>query len=174
MITNSAIAGQIPFMNANVRFKDYVIERKDEIIDAFLWANKTFHDRYDKDKIYDTEVGRTYMSRMFDEISNTLGNFRGDQEADVVIVPVIAEGKTFYGKKVLEAWKEEPFKKMIEDGRFHELEITPIIFRDPNEEIEDATRKGNILVILGGKKSYEVEGKILLNEPSIKIIQLRK
>uniref|UniRef100_UPI003593277F hypothetical protein n=1 Tax=Acidianus infernus TaxID=12915 RepID=UPI003593277F len=101
IILNPALSGYISstcLSSFNIKFVDTISKRKDEIIDAYTWLNKSFHENFDKDKVYDVELGREYMDRLFNVILSEVRNYSIEsKEGDIAILPLLSYEE--YGEK---------------------------------------------------------------------------
>ncbi|MEM3195123.1 MAG: hypothetical protein QXH43_03255 [Metallosphaera sp.] len=139
LVLSSALAGQVVntksvFSNSSaVEFLDTVSSREDEIIESYLWLNKNFHEKYDKDKEYDVELGRTYMKRLFSIIKSVTSPkvANNSKDKDVIILPlfIYPKGKIVGNISIMEAWNSnESFATLLRQAQYHEMEVGPIVY----------------------------------------------
>ncbi|BCS93988.1 hypothetical protein [Metallosphaera javensis (ex Sakai et al. 2022)] len=125
--TNSALAKA-----SSVQILDFVSSRESEIVDSFIWLNKNFHEKYDKDKEYDADLGRTYMIRLFSVIKSMISSkVTTSPSADVVILPlfVYPRNKLVGNISIMEAWNSnETFSQLLRQAQYHEVEVGPILY----------------------------------------------
>ncbi|WP_252896670.1 hypothetical protein [Metallosphaera hakonensis] len=101
LVLTPALAGQainsssVLSKSSKVQVVDFVSQREAEIIDSFIWLNKSFHEKYDKDKEYDSELGRTYMKRLFSVIRSMISSkvTENPSKTDVTILPLFVYPK---------------------------------------------------------------------------------
>ncbi|AWR97436.1 hypothetical protein DFR86_07650 [Acidianus sulfidivorans JP7] len=176
IILNSALAGYISttcLSKFNVKFMDNISNRKDEIIEAYLWLNQKFHEKYDKDKTYDVELGRTYMQRLFHVIHDSVGKYEGKNNAETAIIPIIVE--KYVEGKILNALEEnETYKILLNTARYYDISLLPILFSDTPKIIDDAKGKYSRIILIGNKKipsNLDIqEGKKVVDKDTIKVI----
>jgi len=148
----------------NVNLLDIVSERRGEIIESFLWLNKSFHDKYDKDRDYDVELSRMYMQRLFDVISKIASGklVKSPSEYETVLLPlfIFPKRRIVGNVSVMEAWNSnEEFAEMLRQARFHDVEVTPVIYNYEviNELVDNYAPRAENLVILTDQKSPLLE-----------------
>ncbi|BBG25468.1 hypothetical protein [Sulfuracidifex tepidarius] len=134
-------------------FYDQIYEHKDEIVEAYSWANSEFHSKYDKDNVYDEDIGKHYMSLMFERIRDKNGrNVKNQVEsADVLLVPLFTgQNKYGNGSSIKESWMNSDFYKK---SMYHEFEALPVIWNTRNAEIlvQDNIGKFSQIVLLFDK-----------------------
>ncbi|ARM76083.1 hypothetical protein [Acidianus manzaensis] len=176
VILNSALAGYIPvtcLSNFDVKFIDNISKREDEIIEAYLWLNQRFHEKYDKDKTYDIELGRTYMQRLFNVIHSAIGKYSSNNKAETAIIPIFVE--KYVDGKILDAIQnDESYKRLLTSARYYDISLLPSLFADTTKIIEDAKGKYSRIILVGDKKipsSLDIqEGKKIIDKETIKVI----
>ncbi|BDC19444.1 hypothetical protein [Acidianus sp. HS-5] len=157
VILNSALAGYIKstcLSSFNVKFIDTITKRKDEIIDSYTWLNKNFHENFDKDKVYDVELGKEYMNRLFTIILNEVKNYSTEsKDGDVAILPVLSY-EEFNEKEPIKniLQNDGNYKKFIEEGRLDEISLIPILFSGTLKELNEIKDKYSKIIIVGDKK----------------------
>lgn len=156
--TNSALAKA-----SSVQILDFVSSRESEIVDAFIWLNKNFHEKYDKDKEYDADLGRTYMTRLFSVIKSMINSkVTNSPSADVVILPlfVYPKSKIVGNISIMEAWNSnEAFSQLLRQAQYHEIEVGPILYNAEtiNALVERYTFNAEKLIILTDQKTPSLE-----------------
>ncbi|MCH1770119.1 MULTISPECIES: hypothetical protein [Metallosphaera] len=156
--TNSALAKA-----SSVQILDFVSSRESEIVDAFIWLNKNFHDKYDKDKEYDADLGRTYMTRLFSVIKSMINSkVTNSPSADVVILPlfVYPKSKIVGNISIMEAWNSnEAFSQLLRQAQYHEIEVGPILYNAEtiNALVERYAFNAEKLIVLTDQKTPSLE-----------------
>ncbi len=186
-----ALAGYVANGNSplnrtrSFKFLDPMVERKEEIIEAYMWASETFHAKYDKENDYDPVLGKYYMERLFEIIDQEVGKYRADKvDGEVALVPVFMPFAGTSGKRILEAWKSSPeFVELIDEGRFYDLSVVPLVLNlhKVKELVEEAKKVVNTVVILSDKKMHpiandnflDLQGKVVVDKEFVKVIELR-
>lgn len=166
IVLNPALAGYINstcLSSFNVKFIDTISKRKDEIIDAYTWLNKSFHENFDKDRVYDVELGREYMNRLFNVILNEVRSYSTEsREGDVAILPLLSYEKYDERasiKSILQT--DEKYKKYVEEGRLDEISLIPILFSSSLRELEEIKDKYSKIIIVSDKKiRINIEGNV--------------
>ncbi|AWR94109.1 hypothetical protein [Acidianus brierleyi] len=192
IILNSALSGNIANGNSplskarSVKYIDFVSNRQDEIVDAYMWLSQTFHERYDKEKDYDPELGKTYMKRLFEVIDQESGKYRTNKiEGDIAILPlfVLPTNMRLLNGNIREVWnKSEEYSTMIRQGRFYDVNVLPILFNyiKLKEIVQEAKNNVNTLIILSDKKMHpldrddflEIGKKATIDNEFVKVIEL--
>ncbi|MEM0164610.1 MAG: hypothetical protein QXS44_04055 [Saccharolobus sp.] len=151
IVANPALSSFTEF-----NFYDPIIGRKEEIIDAYIWLNKLFHENYDKDKMYDEKLGRTYMNLIF----NFLENYGKDRrvveitEGDILLVPIFlwTKNKVFKDNtNIIEVWKNS---YLFKNAMYHEIEALPVILSNKyiDEIINNSLSKFSKIILISDKK----------------------
>lgn len=182
-VLNSALAGYIDttcLSKYNISFYDNVIERENEIIEAYLWLNVNFHEKYDKDKTYDKELGRTYMQRLFKVIHSIIDKYVNNNiEAETAIIPILVqEYVEAGGKNIIDILQtDERYSRLLSTARYFEVSLLPIIFSDTPKIIEKAKEKYSRVILIGDKKIPDKldikEGKKIVDKETIKVIDFK-
>lgn len=181
IILNSALAGYIPnscLSKYNISFIDNIISRENEIIEAYLWLNTTFHEKYDKDRIYDKELGRTYMQRLFKVIHSAIDRYVKDVRAETAIIPIYVTHIVQEKGSIIDILQtNERYKRLISDGRFYEISLLPILFSDIHKTIEEAKSRYSRIILVGDKKlpsNLDIqEGKKIVDKDTLKVIDFK-
>ncbi len=129
-------------------FLDVIQQHKEEIIEAYSWANSEFHSKYDKDNVYDVDLGKQFMSLMFEKLrQRTERNARTQIEsADVLMVPLFTgQNKYGNGSSVKESWINSNF---YQKSMYHEFEALPVLWNRKNAEILIADNLGKFSQIV--------------------------
>ncbi|MDT7901294.1 MAG: hypothetical protein RRE78_05265 [Acidianus sp.] len=180
IILNPALSGYISstcLSSFNIKFVDTISKRKDEIIDAYTWLNKSFHENFDKDKVYDVELGREYMDRLFNVILSEVRNYSTEsKEGDIAILPLLSYEE--YGEKesikgVLQ--NDEKYKKYIEEGRLDEISLIPILFSGSLKELNEIKDKYSKVIVISDKKMrIKIDGNVKQLNDKILVIENTK
>lgn len=192
ILLTPALAGYLANGNSalnkakSVKFIDPVVERKEEIVEAYMWASQTFHAKYDKENDYDPALGKYYMERLFEIIDQEVGKYRTNKvDGEVGVVQVFMTPKSVnVGGKILDAWNSNPeYVQAIKDGRFYDLSVIPIVLNleKVRELVEEAKKVVNVLVVLSDKKMHPIandnflgiQGKVAVDKEFVKVIELR-
>ncbi|WP_338604135.1 hypothetical protein V6M85_05760 [Sulfolobus tengchongensis] len=143
------------------KFYDPIINRRNEIIDAYIWLNRTFHENYDKDKMYDETLGRYYMNFIFNFLEEFGKGRRLSEitEGEVLLIPMFVWGKnkTFdnISNNIVDTWKNS---KLFKDSMFHEIDALPVILNKQylNSIIEKYSNKFNKVILISDKKLPQI------------------
>jgi hypothetical protein len=192
IVLNPALAGYIANSNSplskakSVKYIDFVSNRQDEIVDAYMWLSETFHERYDKEKDYDPELGKTYMRRLFEVISEETGKYKTDRiDGDIAILPlfILPQNMRLLNGNIRDIWdKSEEYSTMIKQGRFYDINVLPILLNyiKLKELVQKAKNNVNTLIILSDKKMHplerddflEIGKKAEIDSDFVKVIEL--
>ncbi|QKQ99186.1 hypothetical protein GWK48_01155 [Metallosphaera tengchongensis] len=170
LILTPALAGQSvnrasPLSKSSkIELIDIISKRENEIIDSFIWLNKTFHERYDRDKDYDAELGRSYMKRLFSVIKKTISSKivekPGDVEVTILPLFIYPKNKLVGNVSVMEAWNSNStYSEILRQGRFHEIEVGPILYNveSINELVEKYASNSEKLILITDQKTPPVD-----------------
>ncbi len=166
IILNSALAGYIRttcLSSFNVKFIDTIAGRKDEIIDTYTWLNKNFHENFDKDKVYDVELGKEYMNRLFTIILNETKDYSiNSKDGDIAILPLLSYEEYKENEPIKNILQnEENYKKFIEEGRLDEISLIPILFSGSVNKLNEIKNKYSKVIVISDKKiKIKIEGNV--------------
>ncbi len=152
-----------------------------------MWLSQTFHERYDKEKDYDPELGKTYMKRLFEVINQETGKYSTNKiEGDVAILPlfILPPNMRLLSENIRDAWnKSEEYSTMIKQGRFYDVTVLPVLYNyiKLKELVQEAKNNVNTLIILSDKKMHpldrddflEIGKKANIDNEFVKVIELR-
>lgn len=180
-ILNSALAGYIPstcLSKYNITFYDNVISKENELIEAYLWLNTTFHERYDKDKTYDKELGKTYMQRLFNVIHSILDKYVRDNKAETAIISILVEDYIEDKGNIIDILQNnDRYKKLLSSARFFDVSLLPVIFSDVPKIIDDAKGKYSRIILVSDRKippRLDIqEGKKIVDKDTLKVIDFK-
>ncbi len=145
----------------NFTFLDPIIPKRNEIIDAYVWFNKYFHEEYDKDKMYDEKLGRHYMNLIFDFLESFGKDRRASKidDGDVLLIPSIIwpKNKVFdCNNSIQECWRNS---YLFKSSMFHEIEALPVILNNvlTDNIVNNYANRFKKIIIIGNKKMPQLD-----------------
>lgn len=140
------------------KYYDFIKGRKQEIIDAYNYIYREFHEKYDKDKVYVEEVATYYMNKFFDTVNSYFKNLEYTEKlkGEVAVVPLFNSIAKKDGK-ILDLWREY-YKNYFEEGNYYKLEALRAIYNEEfiNSILSQVKDNFNKVVLIGEDKKPKV------------------
>ncbi|MGC9106263.1 MAG: hypothetical protein ACP5HQ_07590 [Thermoprotei archaeon] len=131
-LTKDAVALSPVFLpnalRGEVKFRDSLKPRWEEIKRAYLWLYRDFHLRFDKDKAHADDVAMFYMGKFFENLERVEREAREDQDAtaEKAIVHVPKVKKVAKSVDLVEAIKEV-YAEDLKIGRHFDVSLKDLI-----------------------------------------------